>query len=162
MSNNTSWFVPGALLRINRYEFEDGGGDRDKYLIGLCANDEELFYIHTLTTSKSRGLNPGKSGCHVSGNIAYWCFEAQVPISDGFSFDLPTYVFFNGNIRKRSYAELEQMGKDGSAFGVQKLAQLTDDTLNRLLKCILKKKEHIPRNVLAYLEGTRESLNQER
>jgi len=148
-------------LRINQFDFEDGGQSRDKYLIGLCANSNELFYIYSLTTSQnSRNLTPNGSGCNVEQGIPYWYFAPRDHLdAQGFFFDLPTYIFFPNNVRKHSFAELSRMGTQGSPFGVVKLAQLDDKTLKRLLKCVLKAKKFIPRTLLPDLEATRELIS---
>ena len=45
------YFKTSYLLRVNDYEFEDGGADRDKYLIVLNTNEDETYIVHCLTTS---------------------------------------------------------------------------------------------------------------
>ncbi len=130
-------------------------------MIGLCSNDGELYYIYSLATSKNhRGVAPNGQGCNVESGVNYWYFQPGVALDeDGFSFDLPTYLFFNGNFRKRSYAELRKIGSDGSPFGVQKLAQLDELVVKRLLKCVLKAKAMLPRNIVPVLEAFKDTLS---
>jgi hypothetical protein len=52
---------PGLILRIKNYKFEDDGSTRDKYAIVLHTNKEELYLIHSLTTSQN---NLAVSGTH--------------------------------------------------------------------------------------------------
>ncbi|MDB5033108.1 MAG: hypothetical protein JWQ98_349 [Chlorobi bacterium] len=161
MNSSYDLFCPGAILKINQYDFEDGGPPRDKYLIGLCSNDNELIYIYSLTTSQNpRNVTPNASGCNVASGLPYWYFTPGDELdANGFTFNLPTYVFFYNNVRKHEFADLERMGKSGSQLGAVKLAQLSEQALKRLLKCALKAERFIARDLLPYLRTAKELLS---
>ena len=96
------YFKTSYLLRVNDYEFEDGGADRDKYLIVLNTNEDETYIVHCLTTSNNRfNLKTPVYGCNDSRGTSYWVFPAKQSIgSMNYSFEKDTYVFFLNNIRK--------------------------------------------------------------
>ena len=97
-------FIQSHLLRVNDYEFQDGGADRDKYLIVLGVNNEEdeAYVIHCLTTSKNKGIS-GKFGlgCNSLGWKRFWHFPAKRAIGErGYFFEVDTFIFFQNNVRK--------------------------------------------------------------
>ena len=44
----------GHLVLVEDYQFQDGNGSKDKFLIVISRNDEYAYIIHTLTTSKTK------------------------------------------------------------------------------------------------------------
>lgn len=125
------------LLRIEDYEFQDGNGVRDKFMIVLNRNSESAFILHTLTTKQASGFDPKKTGCHSNGNISYFYFSKGDVIGEsGFSFELDTFIFFRDNIRKQSlksfekYADEQAVVKDVIAKPV--LKALIDCMLNSI------------------------------
>ena len=94
----------GHLLLIENYQFQDGNGSKDKFLIVLNRNDEFAYIIHTLTTSKNKLNMPSDNfGCLVSGNIPYFFIQKNIELGErNFSFDKDTFIFFRNNVRKES------------------------------------------------------------
>lgn len=112
MAKNDS-FKERHLLRIEDYEFQDGNGTRDKYMIVLNRNEDSAFIIHTLTTKQAQGFNPGKSGCFTKNTFSYFYISKDKIIGEnGFCFELDTFIFFANNIRKESLKSLEKYPKE--------------------------------------------------
>ena len=112
MAKNDS-FQERHLLRIEDYEFQDGNGVRDKYMIVLNRSEDSAFIIHTLTTKQAQGFNPLKTGCNIAGNFSYFYISKDEVIGEnGFSFELDTFIFFANNIRKQSLASLGKYPKE--------------------------------------------------
>ncbi|PZR24423.1 MAG: hypothetical protein DI539_00155 [Flavobacterium psychrophilum] len=105
----TDIFQHRHLLRIEDYEFQDGNGTRDKYMIVLAKNDTEAFVLHTLTTSNPNGVNPPKKGCNQAGKISYFYFPKDDVVGENhFAFPSDTFIFFSGNIRRESLNSLSK------------------------------------------------------
>ncbi|WP_264535972.1 hypothetical protein [Flavobacterium sp. N1736] len=82
------------LLRIEDYEFQDGNGVRDKYVIILNRSEDSAFIIHTLTTKQAKGFNPSKTGCHNNSNIPFFYISrGEVIGENGFAFELDTFTY---------------------------------------------------------------------
>ncbi|CAM3563830.1 hypothetical protein [Flavobacterium chungbukense] len=102
-------FQERHLLRIEDYEFQDGNGVRDKYMIVLNRNEDSAFIIHTLTTKQAQGFNPLKTGCSAINNFTFFYISKDEVIGEnGFSFELDTFIFFTNNIRKQSLQSLQK------------------------------------------------------
>ena len=122
------------LLRIEDYEFQDGDGLRDKFMIVLNRNEESAFIIHTLTTKQALGFDPKKAGCHTSGKISYFYFLKDEVIGEsGFSFKLDTFIFFRDNIRKEALKSFEKYANDKVVF--QDI--ISKKVLKDLIDCML-------------------------
>jgi len=106
----TSIFKNRYLLRISDYEFQDGNGIRDKYMIVLAINETEAYILHTLTTTNPQGVNPPRRGCNKLGKLPYFFFPKGdvVGANNNFSFPSDTFIFFTGNIRKENLSSLEK------------------------------------------------------
>jgi hypothetical protein len=97
------------LLRIEDYEFQDGNGIRDKYMIVLNRNEDSAFIIHTLTTKQAKGFNPLHTGCVNKNNLSFFYIAKNEVIGEnGFLFELDTFIFFANNINKQSLKVLEK------------------------------------------------------
>jgi len=108
MEKNDS-FQERHLLRIEDYEFQDGNGVRDKYMIVLSRSEDSAFVIHTLTTKQAKGFNPLKTGCNIASKISYFYISKDEVIGEnGFSFELDTFIFFINNITKESLVKLKK------------------------------------------------------
>jgi hypothetical protein len=127
-------FQDRHLLRIADYQFQDGEGTRDKFMIVLNRDDESAYIIHTLTTSQPYGFDPKKSGCHKFKNISYFYFPKDVEIAEnGFKFISDTFVFFRDNIRKEELKFLSKYPEKDIEFkGVMKKSSLKE-----LIDCML-------------------------
>jgi hypothetical protein len=154
-------FNAGALVRINNFQFEDGSV-RNKYLIVLYRNETEAFVIHTLTTSKNKlNLAIKQHGCNVENYnnrpIPYFFFPQNhiIDTNSGFYFDVDTYVFFPNNIRKATIHELNCY--DDGSLNLVLLAQLDNNELKRLLKCVLKS-TFVPKDIKILLTDFKETL----
>jgi hypothetical protein len=122
------------LLRIEDYEFQDGEGVRDKYMIVLNRNEESAFILHTLTTKQASGFDPKKSGCNTSGNISYFYFaKGEIIGESGFSFKLDTFIFFRDNIRKEALKSFEKYASDKAV--IQDV--ITKPFFKALIDCML-------------------------
>jgi hypothetical protein len=89
-------FLPGNLVRIKGFQFENGTL-RDKYLFVLLRDDVAAYVISSFTTSQNKlNVSATKSGCYFDKRIStYYHFPAGEIIGDGnFSFDKETYIFF--------------------------------------------------------------------
>ncbi len=90
------------LLRIEDYEFQDGEGVRDKYLIVLNRSEDSAYVVHALTTSNPNGNNPSTAGCQSSKNMSYFYIPKDDVIGEnGFFFEKHTFIFFSSNIIKQ-------------------------------------------------------------
>lgn len=108
MAKNDS-YQERHLLRIEDYEFPDGNGVRDKYMIVLNRSEDCAFIIHTLTTKQAQGFNPSNSGCVAKNNLSFFYIsKGEVIGESGFSFELDTFIFFANNIRKQSLNSLQK------------------------------------------------------
>lgn len=127
-------FQERHLLKIDDYEFQDGNGIRDKYLIVLNRSDDSAYIIHTLTTKESKGFDPKKLGCHTLKNVSYFYFpKGEVVGENGFSFSLNTFIFFGENIRKESLESFSKYGNEKVVF--QDI--LPRQTLKNIIDCML-------------------------
>lgn len=116
MAKNDS-FQERHLLRIEDYEFQDGNGVRDKYMIVLNRSEDSAFIIHTLTTKQAKGFNPPKTGCNIAGKISYFYISKEEIIGEnGFSFELDTFIFFLNNITKETLFKLEKYDNEKIVF----------------------------------------------
>jgi hypothetical protein len=133
MAKNDS-FQERHLLRIDDYEFQDGNGTRDKYMIVLNRNEDSAFIIHTLTTKQAQGFNPEKSGCCTKQTFSYFYISKNEIIGEnGFCFELDTFIFFANNIRKESLKSLEKYPKENIV-----LKDIVDKRfLKNLIDCML-------------------------
>ena len=148
---------PGLIVRIKDYRFEDNGTTRDKYAIVLLTNDQELYLIHTLTTSQNhKGISAQHYGCAQYQHLPYFFIPAQQKIGDeDFFFEKDTFIFFNQNIRKERFEQF--IKAEQKLFGIVSLGQLHKEELKRLLKCILKS-DFLPRNLEIELRVFKETL----
>jgi hypothetical protein len=135
-------FNAGSLVRIKDFQFDDGS-IRDKYLIVLFRDNERVFIVQTLTTSKNNlNLVSKQHGCNVqtynNRQIPYFFFPESYVLDtvSGFYFDTDTYVFFSNNTTKVPIAAFNRY--DVGIFSIVELAQLNPSELKRLLKCVLK------------------------
>lgn len=75
--------------------------------------------------------------------------EAKQTIGDeNFHFEKDTFIFFQSNIRKESFAKLEAASK--TLWGIVSLGVLSNEELARIIKCALKSR-FIPAQVEAEL-----------
>ncbi|RTY93534.1 hypothetical protein EKL32_15730 [Flavobacterium sp. GSN2] len=126
----------GHLLLIEEYQFQDGNGSKDKFLIVLNRNDEFAYIIHTLTTSQNKLNLPSENfGCLVNANMPYFFIQKDTPLGENrFSFDKDTFIFFRNNVRKENVSSFLKYN-DSSIILKEKLP---NQFLKRLLKCMLK------------------------
>jgi hypothetical protein len=126
----------GHLLLIENYQFQDGNGSKDKFLIVLNRNDEFAYIIHTLTTSQNKlNLPSDNFGCLVSGNIPYFFIQKNIELGErNFSFDKDTFIFFRNNVRKESLSSFLKYNENNLILK----EKLSNSFLKRLLKCMLK------------------------
>lgn len=147
-------FIARNILKITDYAFQDNNGIRDKYMIILDRDAENVFIIHTLTTSNSNGFDPKEIGCYTKNKISYFYFPKNISIAEnGFSFDKDTFVFFVGNIRKESLKILEKYPIEN----IEVKGIMNKKSLKDLIDCILNS-EYITAEQADYLRQTRKTL----
>ena len=148
-------FSQGNLLKIVDYQFQDGEGSRDKYLIVLHLNEKKAFIIHTLTTSKNhKDFKPKKSGCNHDVHVSYFYFPAGEIIGDeNFSFKLNTFVFFRNNIRQENISSFAKYPAD--KICVEDV--LPKSALKQLIDCMLGS-SFVTMEEVEYLKTVRASL----
>lgn len=147
-------FTERHILKITDYAFQDGNGIRDKYMIVLNCDSENVYIIHTLTTSQSNGFNPQKIGCHTKNKTSYFYFPKGIVVAEnGFSFDKDTFVFFVANIRKESLKDLQNY----PTTNVDLKGKMNKKCLKELIDCMLNS-EHITAEQADCLIKTRKTL----
>ena len=132
-------FLPGNLVRIKDFQFENGTS-RDKYLFVLLRNDSEAYVISSLTTSQNKlNVSATKSGCYLDARLStYYHFPAGEIVGDGnFSFDKETYIFFKENVRKVEVSDLTKYVSSTDPFAVAPITTLKTDELKKLLQCVV-------------------------
>ncbi len=135
-------FLPGNLVRIKGYQFEDGT-QRDKYLFVLLRNDATAYVISSLTTSQNKmNVSAAQSGCYLDSRIStYYHFPAGEVIGTGdFAFDKETYIFFRDNVRKLAVNDLSLYASIKDPFAVAHVATLSKEGLKKLLQCAITSK----------------------
>lgn len=145
----------GHLLLIEDYQFQDGNGSKDKFLIVLNRNDEFAYIIHTLTTSQNKlNLPSDNFGCLVSGNIPYFLIQKNIELGErNFSFDKDTFIFFRNNVRKENISSFLKYNENSLILK----EKLSNSFLKRLLKCMLKS-DFIDLNIEKELQKTKNTL----
>ena len=126
----------GHLLLIEDYQFQDGNGSKDKFLIVINRNDEFAYIIHALTTSQNKlNLPSDNFGCLVAGNIPYFFIQKDIALGERkFSFDKDTFIFFRNNVRKENLSSFMKYSESNMVLK----EKLPNSFLKRLLKCMLK------------------------
>lgn len=157
-----SIFQPGSIIKINNYEFQDGGGTRDKYLIVLFSEGDEAYIIHTLTTTNNKfgvDVSSMNFGCSIlNSKIPVFFFPRHIKVGceSGFYFDDDTFIFFNNNIRKESLKKFDVYLNQRS-LEICRLDSLSYYDLKRLLKCVLKSKT-IPTGLKTLIENYKDEI----
>jgi hypothetical protein len=145
----------GHLLLIEDYQFLDGNGYKDKFLIVVSRNDESAYIIHTLTTSQNKlNLPSSNFGCLVAGNIPYFFIQKDIVLGENnFSFEKDTFIFFRDNVRKENLSSFLKYKKSNIILK----EKLPNSFLKRLLKCMLKS-NFINLNIENELKEIKDSL----
>ena len=152
-------FLPGNLIRIKDFEFEDGTV-RDKYLFVLLRNNFAAYVISSFTTSRNKlSVSATKSGCYFDSRVStYYHFPAGEVIGTGnFSFDKETYIFFRENVRKFLVSDLSEYGSVADPFAIAHVATLHDMELKKFLQCVVTSK-FTPEDLKTELAAFRDSL----
>lgn len=145
----------GHLLLIEDYQFQDGNGRKDKFLIVINRNDEFAYIIHTLTTSQNNMNLPSENfGCSVVGAIPYFFIPKDHELGlKKFKFEKDTFIFFRNNIRKENLSSFSKYSENSIVLK----EKLPSSFLKRLLKCMLKS-NFIDLNIEKELIEIKESL----
>lgn len=158
-----SIFKLGSLIKINKYEFQDGGGSRDKYMIVLSRNDEEAYVIHSLTTTSNKfGISSSNYGCGTHNVSSYYSIpyffipSGQIIGEKKFSFPSNTFILFKDNIRKQELSSFDKYLNEGSSR-IEFLDTFPTPKLKMLVKCLLKS-DYVPFDLIDELEATKDSL----
>lgn len=145
----------GHLLLIENYQFQDGNGSKDKFLIVINRNDEFAYIIHTLTTFQNKLKLPSDHfGCSVAENIPYFFIQKNMELGENkFSFEKDTFIFFRNNVRKESISSFLKYNESKIVLK----EQLSNNFLKRLLKCMLKS-DFIELNIEKELQSIKDTL----
>ena len=106
----------GHLLLIEDYQFQDGNGSKDKFLIVINRNEEFAYVIHTLTTSQNNLHLPSENfGCSVVGRMPYFFIPKNQELGEmKFNFQKDTFIFFRNNIRKENLSSFLNIQREQS------------------------------------------------
>jgi hypothetical protein len=134
----TDWFIPGSLLKINNFKFEDGD-TRDKYMLVLWCDDTSATVLNVLTTSKMKRVTEESSlGCFIQHGIRFYFFPKNELISDGdFYFDKNTFIFWSNTVSESSVFDFEEYYSK-PLIGMIKLCQLQPDIFKSVLECAVE------------------------
>jgi hypothetical protein len=158
MDTAAAFFIPGNILFIKKYEFEDGGDSKDKLAIVLHSDCDKIAFIHCLTTSqikvpKEKILH----GCCQSpdNGLSYYMFEEERIIGDeNFKFDKNNFIHFRENVILTECDKfLLFYNNDLYLKG-----KLTSNEYKRLLKCVCNS-QHVKRPIKNELLKLKESVN---
>lgn len=151
-------WMPGLILRIRNYKFDDDGTSKDKYAVILYANSQQVYLIHSLTTSQNKFAVPVSGfGCSVHTGIPFYFIpQGQIWGDQNFQFDKDTFIFFMNNVRKENYTKFDKAAS-ATFLGIASLGCLSNDELKRLIKCALKSK-YIPKDIQNELQKFKDSL----
>ncbi len=132
-----SEFITGGLYRINKYVFDDDNSNRDKYLIVLHVDPDNVFIIDTLTTSNNHSIyNITKFGCQGNGQF-FFIPKNELITDQSYYFDIDTYIFFKDNIRKEQISKFDKL-KSHSKLAIAPLGNLSLGVLRQLLLCMIQ------------------------
>lgn len=142
-------FVPGNILVIRNYDFEDGSPVKDKIIIILGSNDSSLTLIQSLTTSRDRTGEPTLNhGCHnkVTERFHYYFYDKNISVgktenNNDFNFKLDTFIYFIQNVNKVQTINLLKYRGD-----ITYMASLYDYELMSLIDCICNSK-FVPKEI---------------
>lgn len=136
MLNST--LLTGGLYRVNNYVFDDDLSNKDKYMIVIHVDSENIFIVDTLTTSQNpTKIQVSKFGCQ-SKPFHFFYFPKHVLITNqSFFFDLDTFIFFKNNIRKEELTKFEKL-KSNSKLAIVNLGNLDTSILKALLLCMIQ------------------------
>jgi hypothetical protein len=148
-----SLFYPPNIVLIKLFDFKKAGKDpKDKFMIVILQTSSDAI-VAPLTTSKDYipDSHKGKR-CVIDGpsRLHCYCIPKDLPVGkNGFSFRKDTYLQVQGNLMKRSIAELT--AKYLLTGAAQLMDELTDQEYCDLLYCIYKS-EFVPRGIRRDME----------
>lgn len=157
-------FEEGCIIFIRDYEYDDGSEPTNKILIILhkTANNPSML-LFSLTTSQDKHLPEKlmhKHGCtrNTQSDIHFYMFEKDkiVGVSDDFSFNKDTYVFFHGNVIKKNIDDLKKYDEKGDLKIMNKLNSIE---FSRFLKCI-EGSHHVRQVHKPLIAATRKALSE--
>lgn len=114
-----SVFRTAHLLRVNDYEFEDGGADRDKYVIVLYSNDDDSYLIHCLTTKNNRFNAKNSSfGCNEVSSRHYWFYpKGRIVGEKNYHFRGRYFCIFPSKHTQMFYFKIRRSRRKGDIWG---------------------------------------------
>ncbi|TKC02634.1 hypothetical protein [Pedobacter cryotolerans] len=131
--------VPGNILRIPSFDFENGAETRDKYLIVIAIANEKALFLRVLTTSKVKvPEDKMMHGCRnePENGLHYFMFEKDRCMgslnAQEFSFPLHTFVLFRNNIKEVETVPFIQKYEQTAEL----VCEMHDTEFLRLKKCI--------------------------
>ena len=140
-------FEAGCIVHIKNYQFEDGNGQKDKFLLVVAVDSEHLTFIRTLTTSKQKlPDNKVRHGCcnSVDHVFSFYIFEQGREIcKNKYCFPKHTFVYYQNNVLELSMTDFLAKRYDIEIKGV-----LSDSEYRRFIKC-MKNSKDIKRGIKA-------------
>lgn len=147
-NHNQMCIEAGNILYIRNYQFEDGGEEKNKYLIVVAVNQSDFSFIRSLTTSKQYiPDNKILHGCCNNDNFSHYVFVNSRSICDnGFCFDLDTFVYYNHNVLQLSIANFKE-----KSYSIEVKGKLNQTEYKRFVRCI-KGSRHVKRKIKNIIE----------
>lgn len=131
--------VPGNILRIPNFDFENDAEARDKYLIVIEINNKKALFLRVLTTSKVKVPEDKiMHGCRnePENGLHYFMFQKERCIgsinTQNFAFPLHTFVLFRNNIKEVETIPFIQKYEQT----VECVCEMKEEEFLRLKKCI--------------------------
>lgn len=138
-------FTQGNLLYIQDYRFEDGNGQRNKYMLVVFVDEATSVIIRALPTSHDHVPDDKLNhGCTNNEVFSFFMFKrGRAVCENGFAFARNTFVYFQQNLLQTAIASLQSYPREQ----VELKGRLTEAEFNRFIKC-LKASRHVPRGIL--------------
>lgn len=147
-------FLQGQIIYFNSFVFKNGNAPKPKYFI-ILKNIGTKIIIGSLPTRTNSvpSFVTVSHGCINLDDRCYNCYLFQkdkVICKNGFSFELPTYIYGD---QVEDY-EVEKFEEKYSIKGVdyEILDTLTDTEYNEIMKCLLNS-QSVKRKIKRYLSA---------
>lgn len=146
-------FDPPNIVLIRKFDFErDGSEPKDKFMVVILKTTSDAI-IAPLTTSQDYipATQKGKRCVYdATSRLHCYCIPKGQPVGrSGFCFRKDTYIQVQGNLTKRSIADLtNKYVNHGTA---ELMDQLTDTEYCDLLYCIYKS-QFVPHGIRRDIE----------
>ncbi|HEX9513659.1 MAG TPA: hypothetical protein VF939_24375 [Puia sp.] len=146
-------FLQGQVVYFNSFVFKNGNDPKPKYFI-ILKNLGDTTIIGSLPTRTNTAPSfiTISHGCINLDERCYNCYLFQkdkIICQNGFSFDLPTYIY-GDQIEDYEVEKLEEMYKiRGVDYEI--LDTLNEDEYNAIINCLLNS-QSVKRKIKKYLQ----------